>query len=389
MNFCGIICEFNPLHNGHEYIIQKAKELSNQDVLCLMSGDFVQRGEAAICDKFERAKSAVLCGASAVLELPTPFACSYAENFAFGAIKILSALEIDKLACGVENVKLETLEKIAELKYQNSIEFVNCFKNELQNEINFNVALKRSIAKELPSENIEQILSSPNNILAVEYLTAIKKLKANISLLPIERVNQKMNCNTKKFLPAKDIRELIYTGKNVETFIPKNAKFTKIFDKSCLKTLKTMQLLKIRQSEPSELANCFDYNEGIEYRIKKLANIARNLDELSELTTSARYRKARVKKLLLYPLLKISKEAEELARQTKPAVKLLAISKLDKTLLKTYNRDKISILASNSDYLHLSPEQKELAELDLNASEIYRTILEEGKNDKKNGTWFI
>lgn len=389
MNFCGIICEFNPLHNGHEYIISKAKELTGKNVLCLMSGNFVQRGEPAICDKFERARSAVACGASAVLELPAVYACSCAENFAFGAVKIFEALGIDTMACGVENVKPETLEKIAELKLKNSVEFVNCFKDELQNEINFNVALRRSIAKNLPEEDIEQILSSPNNILAVEYLTAIKKLKANIRLLTIERINNKKKSDANKYLSAKTIRERILNGEGVDSFIPKNAKLTKIFDKNCLKTLKTIQLLKIRQAEPSELFDCYDYNEGIEYRIKKLSVTAHNLDELATLTASARYREARIKKLLLYPLLNITKKVEALARTTKPAVKLLAIKKEDKTLLKTYNKDRISILSCNKDYLNLNREQQKIAALDLRASEIYRTILEEEKNDKKNGTLFI
>ena len=122
MNFCGIISEFNPFHNGHEYIIREAKKQTGLNVVCLMSGNFVQRGKPAIQNKYIRAKNAVNAGATAVLELPTIFACSNAENFAYGAIKILSAIGATHIAFGVENTSLEILKQVAELKFKNSVE---------------------------------------------------------------------------------------------------------------------------------------------------------------------------------------------------------------------------------------------------------------------------
>ena len=110
MNFCGLVCEFNPFHNGHEYIIKEAKKQTEADVICLMSGNFVQRGTPAILDKYTRAKYAIKAGANAVLELPTIYACSNAENFATGAIRIFKALNIKYLAFGIENTNLEILQ---------------------------------------------------------------------------------------------------------------------------------------------------------------------------------------------------------------------------------------------------------------------------------------
>ena len=193
MQFCGIICEFNPFNNGHKYLITEVKKQTNMPVVCLMSGDFVQRGMPAIQDKFTRAKNAVINGADAVVELPTVFACSNAENFAFGAVKILDKLGATTLAFGIENCSLETLDKIAEIKLANSISFQNAFKNEIENGINYNTALKRAISKEIGDEKIFEVLSKPNNILAIEYLTAIKKLKSKIKPLAINRIDNGYN----------------------------------------------------------------------------------------------------------------------------------------------------------------------------------------------------
>ena len=126
MQLCGIICEFNPFHNGHKYLINEAKKQTDSKIVCLMSGDFVQRGEPAFQEKYKRAKNAIMCGADAVLELPTIYACSNAENFAYGAVKTLDSLGVKYLAFGIEKASLEILEQVSEIKFKNSETFQNC-----------------------------------------------------------------------------------------------------------------------------------------------------------------------------------------------------------------------------------------------------------------------
>lgn len=391
MNFCGIICEFNPFHNGHEYIIEAAKRETGEEVICLMSGDFVQRGEPAICNKHTRAKIAIECGASAVIELPTIYACSNAENFAYGAVKTLGAIGVDTIVCGVENIDIGVIEKIANLKVENSKEFVNCFKNEIENGITYNTALKRSIANCIDEEDIWDALLKPNNILAVEYLTAIKKLNLSIKLHVINRCDNGYYSgkNIGKFLSATEIRNRIYDGQNYENFVPKNAKSVKFFDKNAIKTLKTQQLLKIRQMSPQQLSIHYDYNDGIEYRIKKLSDTVHDLDELEGLVSNRRYRAARVKKLLLYPTLNITKDIIKISKTTKPVARLLAIRKNFKNFLSMYKKSKINIVVTNGDYELLSKKQKSIMDIDFNASQIYRTISGDEKSDKKIGTIFL
>ena len=392
MNFCGVICEFNPFHNGHNYLISQAKKITGAEIVCLMSGNFVQRGIPAICSKYIRAKQAIECGANAVLELPTAFACSNAENFATGAIKIFKALGIKQIAFGIENTDIEILKKIAKLKHENSVRFQTAFKNEIQNGINYNTALKRSIANTLDDDKIIDILNKPNNVLAVEYLTAILKLNANIEVVSINRCDDGYESDNPigNFLSASAIRNLIVSKKEYSKFLPKNVKIEEVFDVSQQTMLEILEILKIRTTTAKDLEKCYDYTEGIEYRIKEMADKFSTLDEIKNSVATPRYRLPRVNKLLLYPLLGITKTAVKNAISSKPAVKVLSIKKQNIDLLKTYNKNKISLISTNKDYNNLTASQKQIIQIDLNASNIYNTILSHKNNeDKKIGTLFL
>lgn len=392
MNFCGVICEFNPLHNGHEYLIKEAKKQTGCDIVCLMSGNFVQRGEPAFVGKYERAKNAISAGATAVLELPTIYACSNAENFAYGAVKILDALGADTLAFGVENADLELLEKIAKLKAENSASFTEAFKNEIENGICYNTALKRAIAKEFGNDKILEILEKPNNILAVEYLTAIIKLDSKIKPVAIKRIDNGYYSENEKneFLSASGIRKLVLQEKEYEKYIPEYVKFDKYFDKICSFRFESLIIWNLRKMTPETLEKHYDYNEGIEYRIKEMANKYSTLDEIIDAIVTPRYRESRIKKLLIYPSLEITKKKVSLAKTTKPAVKVLAIAKSNKALLSSANKRKISLVVSNKDYENLTKQQKQIFDIDLNASNLYGVATQTQNNDdKKKGTLFV
>lgn len=393
MQICGIICEFNPFHNGHKYLISQAKKLTNSTIVCLMSGDFVQRGEPAIQDKYTRAKNAIEFGADVVLELPTIYACSNAENFAFGAIKTLDALGASQIAFGIEETNLEILDKIAEIKLKNSESFQNTFKNEIENGINFNTALKRAIAKEFDSEkNILEILSKPNNILAIEYLTAIKKLKSAITPIAIDRIDNGYNSitNKGKFLSAGSIRKKLSNNENVDEFIPAKLDKSTIFDEISKERLDSLIIGKIRNSKPEELEKFYDYSEGIEHRIKKQADNACTANELLQSTITPRYRAARVQKLILYPSLNITKKIVNTAKTSKPFSKVLAISKSNKEFLSQIKKTKINLIVTNKDYENLNPKQKQIIDIDLTASNLYNLATKKPNNhDKKMGTLFL
>lgn len=392
MQLCGIICEFNPFHNGHKYLIEQAKKQTDSKIVCLMSGNFTQRGEPAFQEKYERAKNAILCGADVVLELPTVYASSNAENFAFGSIKTFKALNTKYLAFGIENTSLEILQKIAEIKYQNSVSFQNSFKNEIENGINYNTALKRAIAKELNQENIADILDKPNNILAIEYLTAIKKLDAKITPIAINRIDNGYNSNVAldSYLSASGIREMILGGGYATKFIPNETKIDKYFSLKQKQIFDCLAIYTLRNSEPKELEQCYDYNEGIEYRIKKFADEATSLSELTNLVATPRYRVPRVKKLLIYPLLGITKQVASLAKKSKPVSKVLAIKKSCKEFLSLAPKHKICLITTNKDYENLPSTCKKVINIDLTASNLYNTVIQnQNNNDKKTGVLFL
>ncbi len=392
MNFCGLISEFNPFHNGHEYIIKQAKAQTGKEIICLTSGDFVQRGTPAIESKYERAKKAIQAGANAVLELPVFYACSNAENFATGAIKIFKELGIDTIAFGIENTNLETLQKVAKLKHQNSTRFQNAFKNEIQNGINYNTALKRSISETLQNESIIEVLNKPNNILAIEYLTAILKLDAKITPIAINRTDNGYNSNQakKQYLSASAIRELIKSNHDYLKFVPTYATIKEPFTKKHKEIFDALCTLTIRQKNANQLNKLYDYNEGIEYRIKEMSDSFSSFDEIKNNIITPRYRLARVNKLLIYPLLNISKKVIDESYKTKPAIKVLAIAKSNKSLLTAYNKKRINLVVCNNDYNSLTKKQKDLFDITINASNIYCTITNKPNNmDKKIGTMFL
>ena len=224
MAIIGIIAEYNPFHTGHEYHIARSRELLGADstVICVMSGDFVQRGEAALYSKFARAEAACRCGADLVIELPLPWALSSAEGFARGAVGLLGALGATHLSFGSECGDVQRLERIAE----NLIDpAVNA---EISRELNENAnnsyasARQTVLARRLGDE--AKLIEQPNNILAVEYLKAIYEQRLDITPMTVQRIGSGHDM-TGDIGPksASELRRMILSGEKVDNYIPKNA----------------------------------------------------------------------------------------------------------------------------------------------------------------------
>ena len=179
----GIIAEYNPFHNGHLYHIQKSKEQTGAKfVVCVMSGNFVQRGNTSIVDKWTKAKLAIENGVDLVLELPTIYSVSSAESFAQGAVKILENLGIvDTISFGTETNDFAALNNIATILTEEPKEFVNMLKEDLKQGLSFPKARENALIKYLNDDvRYKDILNSPNNILGVEYLKSLKQIKSKI-----------------------------------------------------------------------------------------------------------------------------------------------------------------------------------------------------------------
>ena len=189
-NVIGIIGEYNPFHNGHKYHLEKSKQLLNADyVVAVVSGNFVQRGNVSLIDKWAKAEMAINNGVDLVIELPTIYSISSAENFAFGAVKTLDSLNVvDYLSFGTETYDLNILNKIADILYYQPSEYVSILNHELSKGISFPKARENAVLMYLNDiRTYANILSTPNNILGIEYLKSLKRIKSPIRPMNIQR----------------------------------------------------------------------------------------------------------------------------------------------------------------------------------------------------------
>ena len=209
MNICGIICEYNPFHNGHSFHIEETKKALDCGIVCVMSGNYVQRGDIAVLNKTARAEAAIRCGADLVIELPLPWAVATAERFSSGAVSLLDSLgSITHLSFGAEYDNLEQLQKAAEILCSDSL-------NELipkycSSGITFAAAREKAMNEIAPE--LSSLLTSPNNILAIEYLKALKKRNSSILPYAVKRTGADHDSSlfTEKTASASLIREMIF-----------------------------------------------------------------------------------------------------------------------------------------------------------------------------------
>ena len=182
MKAVGLVTEYNPFHNGHLYHLNKAMELTGADIsVAVMSGDFVQRGELAVLDKYTRASMALNSGVNLVIELPVNYAVSSAESFAAGALKVLDYIKADSIAFGSESGNIERLSKLAHILCDNEDTLYKEISKYTANGISY-AAARQKVVEKLTDKDTAAMLTSSNNILAVEYLKAI--IKNNYAIKP-------------------------------------------------------------------------------------------------------------------------------------------------------------------------------------------------------------
>ena len=359
----GIISEYNPFHNGHLYHLQKSKELVDPDYsICVLGGNFCQRGEPSLIDKWSKAEAALKCGFDMVIELPTVYNISSAENFAQGAVKLLSLFDDITLSFGSESGNLSILNEIADILYSEPSEYLTILQHELSKGISYPKARENALMLYLNAvRRYVNILSSPNNILGIEYLKAIKKLKSNIIPITVKRIGTDYN-STKtsgNFASATAIRELLKDKKDVKPYLPKtsyeilssNLKYGKvinnlnIYEKEILYTLRKMSV--------AEIANLNDVSEGLEHLIKQSANSCNNLEDLINAIKSKRYTRTRIQRILLYALLNITKKDIKDSYKIKPYIRVLAVNNRGKILLSHMSslNSKIPIITSVKKFL--------------------------------------
>ena len=331
MKTVGIICEYNPFHNGHRRQIQWIRDTYGQDcaIVCLMSGNYVQRGTPAIVDKSIRARAALLGGADLVLELPTSVALSSAEGFAAGGVKILSEC-CDALCCGVESMMEESLYQTA--KALLSPDFSVFLKEELSTGCSFPAARQAALRR----MGLERSLVTPNDILGVEYTKAILNQNSPMEILPIPRQGD-YHCDTLDSCApsATAVRKALLLGDKWENAVPDSS--VPLLKNASLHTLEAGEraiLFKLRTMTDSEFESIPHGSEGLWRKLMKASRSQKNLSDIINATKSKRYTRTRIDRMILCAFLGITQtDLETLPDQ----IRVLGFTDRGRRVLRSHN----------------------------------------------------
>ena len=300
MKAVGIVAEYNPFHGGHQYQIRKIRESCGADtpVVAVMSGDFVQRGEAASYDKFTRAEAAVRGGVSLVIELPLPWSLSSAEGFARGGVGLLGATGVvGALSFGSESGNLSAIEKTAAVL--DTPEYNEALKAMLAGGTPF--AAARAGAARALLGNTAAVLNTPNDLLAVEYLRASAKLGHTFKYIPVRREGSVHDGAGS----ASELRALLREGESLAGRIPGEA--WDVFrgaDEAgrgfvSPESLRTAILSRLRERTPEDFAAVPDASEGLHFRLYEAARRGVSPEEIADLARSKRYAHARLRRMVM------------------------------------------------------------------------------------------
>lgn len=394
MQATGLIVEYNPFHNGHNYHLKQSKIITdNQPSIAIMSGNFTQRGEPALFDKWVRSKMAVQAGVDLVLELPTTYAVRSAEYFARGSVlSLVSTGLVNKLVFGSEKGQLETLKKISTLLVSEPPEFKEKLKQNLKTGLSFPQARAEAIRKIL-GEDAYQIISKPNNILGIEYLKAIKEYDLPVEAKTIERKDSNyhdQNPGLTNITSATAIRKLVYQGKikPASKYLPKSNQEIFINNLTAgrgparLKDWQNYSLFNLRSLNQNELLDIPAISDNLANSILNLRNKVTTYPELLKKLTSKTYPKSRIQRAITQASLRLSKNKFKSLNLERPAyLRVLALGTKGKSLLSELAKTtELPLIIQPAEYLKLadlnsSDKLKYQLSLDINASNLYSLII--------------
>ena len=383
----GIICEYNPFHNGHLYHLEQSKKATGSNyVVAIMSGNFTQRGSTAIIDKWSRTEAALRCGVDLVIELPVLYATSSAENFAEGSIRILDSLKVvDYLSFGSETSDIDILDDIATVLYKEPKSYKNMLANELKKGLSFPKARENALLLYLNNKKYANILSSPNNILGIEYIKALKKYKSNIRPISISRFEAGYNDinYSGNIASATAIRNIIKNGSfDITKRLLPPPSFEILIDNikqghiiPDLSVFERQIIYNLRKMSIDEIAELPDVSEGLEFSIKKAANSCNTIQEFLNIIKSKRYTSTRLQRILLYSLLGITKKDIALSKKVNPYVRVLGLNNRGKFIISEIAKanSKLEIITSVKRFADKSNNKnlKLMLDKDIFATNVY------------------
>lgn len=367
MKKVGIICEYNPFHNGHVYHLQKVREMFKDALIVLvMSGNFTERGDVSIINKWDKTKIVLAYGVDLVVELPFPFACESADTFAMGAIKILSLLDVDYLVFGSESDDIKTLENLVNVQLYNT-EYEKLVKEYLDLGNNYPASVSKALLN-LTNQHI----TSPNDLLGLCYIKQIKKQDSKIIPLTIKRTSDFNSSElNENIVSAKAIRKALNEGIDIKNYVPVEV-FNYLsqyqnFQDNYFKLLKYKII-----SDIDELDKYQDVSEGIDKRIKKYILSAYSYQDLIEKVKTKRYTYNRLNRMFLHIILGYTKEKSQKFKEI-TYIRLLGFNILGREYIKKLKKETTFPIITN-----YSDLEDEMLSYELRTSFIYSEII---KND--------
>ena len=388
MNITGIITEYNPFHNGHKFHLEESKKQTKSDgTICIMSGNFVQRGGPAIIDKWKRTEMALSNGVDLIIELPTFYAVSSAEFFAKGAVSILNSLNIvNNLFFGSEIGDAKALSEIAKVLVSEDERFQNILKENLSLGLTFAKAREKSLIEYLNSSEINNIITSSNNILGIEYIKAILKLNSSINPVALKREGSNYNDKSlsQTFSSATSIREVLKNTSNIEdlkNIIPLESYevFSKLqeqdyrfsFEEEMFKYIK----YKI-QTNCVNFNNLYEVTEGLDNKIIKEISSSNSLHEFILKIKSKRYTYSKISRILTHIYLGLDNDDfKDIANENNLYVRVLGFNKTGREILSLIKANSSIPLITKVPRFTNNP----LLKFDLQATACYSLL-----NDKVN-----
>lgn len=326
MEVIGLICEYNPFHNGHLYQIKKIKEIfPNSILLVVLNGLFTERGNISIISKEDKTRLALDYGIDIILELPTIFGTQASDVFAYYSIKILNEFHINYLVFGTEDDNLDAIKKVVNIQNKD-VDFNNRIKAYLDKGFNYPTALAKAI-------NIN-ISYTPNNLLAISYLKAIDKINNKIKPFNIKRTNDYHDIKSNEtIISATNIREKINNNIDISKFIP-DYNLTTI---NKTNSNEYFNLLKYKIISTSNLSSILSVDEGLGNILKNNIFEVNNTEELTNKVKSKRYTYNKINRMFLHIMLNINRKDN--IEDNLAYIKILGFNKRGQKYINTIKKD--------------------------------------------------
>ncbi|MBB6217820.1 putative nucleotidyltransferase [Anaerosolibacter carboniphilus] len=402
MKILGLITEYNPFHNGHKYHLDEAKKITGAThTIAVMSGNFLQRGEPAITDKWHRAEMAVREGVDLILELPFVYACNTAELFAYGAVSMLHHLNAVNFLCfGSEEGAIEKLMQVSEILHVEPESYRHTLKAYLAEGLPYPQARSNALSQYFEDNALSSALQSPNNILGIEYIKALLKLRSPIQPFTLKRIKADYHSTEirSEICSATAIREhLSIDPRDVNTL-------SKVMPNGSLNTLENcfnlgfgpvfysnfdqLVLYRLRTMPTDVIANIPDVTEGLENRFKEISMKATSHAEVLNATKSKRYTMTRLQRILIHALMDLQKQHLALFNQAQGSqyARVLAFSKNGSSLIRHLKKYSNIPILTNINREPLEAEvAKQMLAFDIKATNIYSIAYPNPANRK--GGW--